>query len=102
MNGAKIEVFEDENGVPAPPKRRLKLTLDLDADDLDGIYDALRSIATDTILDGREEREITSGGCDSGYHLNLTVQDAAMTGDRFRTELAVWMATRKEARRERS
>lgn len=75
---------------PKPPERRLRLTLDLGADDLDEIHSALIMIANSIDLDGREEREVTSGGWASGHHLKLVVTDPEMTGDRFRELLWEW------------
>lgn len=83
---------------PAPPRRRLHLTLNLEADDLDELTDSLDQIAIDLRMDGREERHTTSGGYRSGYTLHLTC-NPNQTGDRFRTELAAWMKQRREDRR---
>lgn len=80
------------------PHRRLRLKLDLEADDLDSLGHALRSIANDLEL---EEREVvldrTSGGYDAGYHLTIAC-DEDQTGDRYREQLAAWSAERKARR----
>ena len=65
-------------------QRRLRLTLDLGADDLGSLGDALRDIATDLEIEDRETRTTTSGGWSSGYHLELVVTDPEMTGDKYR------------------
>lgn len=79
----------------SPPKRRLRLALDLGADDLSTLGAALRSIAHDLEYEDREERETTSGGYSDGYHLELTC-DPAMTGDLFREELEAWRQRSRE------
>jgi hypothetical protein len=71
------------------PRRRLRLVLDLGADDLDSLAHALHLLANDLEHDGREERMVTSGGYDSGYHLTLAC-DPDQTGDVYRTQLAAW------------
>lgn len=81
-----------------PPKRRLRLVLDLGADDLEGVYRALRCIADDLSIEGLERRIVESGGYSSGYHLDLSVTDETMTGDRFREELSAWSKARRDAR----
>lgn len=77
------------------PKRRLRLTLDLGADDLDELGSALHTLANDLEADGVEERDVTSGGYGSGYHLLLTVTDPAMDAERFQRDLKDWVAQRK-------
>lgn len=84
----------------AAPQRRLHLALNLDADDLDAVYHALRSIADDLDHDGRETREWTSGGSDSGFHLTLAVTDPEMTAERYYEQLKAWSDARREARRD--
>lgn len=80
-----------------PPKRRLHLTLDLGADDLDEVYHALRSIADDLDREQREQRDWTSGGSGSGWHLTLEVTDPAMNAERFYEALKAWSDARREA-----
>lgn len=80
---------------PAPPRRRLRLTLGLGADDLDEAARALEAIALDLVTDGRETREVTSGGGGSGHYLRLE-WDPDMTGDRYRAELEAWRRARRE------
>lgn len=46
----------------APPHRRLRLVLDLEADDLDELRRALHVIGNDLDYEGIEQRETTSGG----------------------------------------
>ena len=84
-----------------PPERRLRLKLDLGADDLDELCGALRSIANELEIEDRETvTDRTSGGYGSGYHLTLSC-DETMTGERFREELEAWRVARVAARRER-
>lgn len=71
------------------PRRRLRLDLNLEADDLDALASALRSIADDLVLVRDEKRLVTSGGFSSGYHLALDC-DPEMNGVRYRFELAEW------------
>lgn len=84
---------------PAPPNRRLRLELDLSADDLDEMAGALRRLANDIDAGELDEEthEITSGGYATGYHLKLTC-DPDQTGDRFREQLHEWSARRREVR----
>lgn len=70
------------------PQRRLRLNLDLGADDLRHLAEALRTIAIDLELTNREERTVTSGGWSSGYHLELVLTDPEMTGDKYRALLS--------------
>lgn len=79
------------------PKRRLQMRLDIQADSISELSDALRNIGIDLEIEGREEREVTSGGWGSGYHYSLTC-DPDMDGDIYRAELQQWMEQRKEAR----
>lgn len=77
--------------MPVPKYRRLQLALYLNADSLDELCSALQNIATDLMVEGKEERHITSGGYSSGYQLNLTVPDPEMTGEKYRE----WLENRK-------
>lgn len=79
-----------------PPRRRLRLVLELDADDLDEVVAALGNIAC-SLVGGGEERQVTSGGWASGYHLTLT-SDPEQTGDRYREQLSAWSAARRAER----
>jgi hypothetical protein len=85
-----------------PPRRRLRLQLDLGADDIDSLAGELRSIAHDLEYDGREERDTVSGGYGAGYSLKVTVTDLEQTGDRFREELEEWRQRRVAERRAES
>ena len=80
------------------PHRRLRLHLDLQADSLDDLWHELRQIADDLDREGREVRDVASGGYSSGYHLTLTC-DQYQTGDQYREQLEAWSAARKESRR---
>ncbi len=83
---------------PPPPHRRLRMKLDLEADDLDSLASALRTMANDFDIDGVETvLDRTSGGYDSGYHLSVAC-NPEQTGDRFREQLAAWAAERRAAR----
>jgi hypothetical protein len=81
------------------PHRRLRLTLDLEADNLGSLTVALENIARDLAIDGRETREVTSGGYSASYHLVLTC-DPDMDGDRYREVLAAWSTARRRSRKE--
>lgn len=83
---------------PTPPERRLHLTLDLHADDMQGIYEALQRIADDVDNEGREERDWTSGGRDSGFHLTLTVTDPDLTPAVYYERLKDWMRAKSAAK----
>lgn len=80
---------------PAPPRRRLRLLLDLGADDLHALCAALNVIANDLDHEGRTERETTSGGYSDGWHLVLTDAGEHVTHDSFVAALNEW----REARR---
>ena len=75
------------------PRRRLVLNLSLQADDLAELGQALRTLGNDLEWENLEEREITSGGYSSGFHLTLTC-DQEMTGDRYRKLLMERFADR--------
>lgn len=80
------------------PRRRLRLVLDLGADDLDRLCDELRRIANELELEGREEVPgRTSGGYSAAHHFTLTC-DAEQTAERFREQLNAWTAERRAAR----
>ena len=85
-----------------PPRRRLRLVLDLDADDLGEMAAALHRIANDVDLGEVDEgtHSISSGGWATGYQLNLTC-DPAQTGDRYREQLSRWSIDRRQAALER-
>ena len=76
------------------PERRLRLVLDLGADDPAELVGALRGIAFDLELDDRP-RKITSGGYACGYSLTL-VEDPEMDGDRYRAALDEWVKDRDD------
>lgn len=81
------------------PHRRLRLNLDLEADDLDSLTSAMRIMANDLDVEGQEVvLDRTSGGYDSGYHLTVTC-NPEQTGDRFREQIATWAAARRQERR---
>lgn len=82
------------------PHRRIRLELDLGADDFDELAGALHRIANDVDLGELDEEthSISSGGWATGYQLKLTC-DPVQTGDRFREQLKAWSDARKEARR---
>lgn len=75
--------------MPDAPRRRLELTLTLGADTLDDLADALNQIATDLLIEGREEHNKASGRWSSGYSSILTVEPD-MDGDRYRSEVSDW------------
>lgn len=78
------------------PHRRLRMTLDLEADSLSELARALIQISTDLEIDGREERNMQSGGVTNGYHLKVTC-NPEMTPKRFADELLAWHADYRKA-----
>lgn len=80
------------------PHRRLRFLLDLEADSLDELNNALRNIGHSLLLDEQEVREVDSGGWASGYHLELTC-DEQMDGDTYRSRLREWADDRRAKRR---
>lgn len=86
------------------PHRRLRLELELEADDLEALVDRLRIVATDLEMRRRERLlDITSAGFrgvgyTAGHHYTLTC-DPDMTGDRYRDQLAAWARNRKQRRK---
>ena len=83
---------------PAIPHRRLRLGLDLGADDLDELCGALRRIANDLEIEAEEEHDQTSGGYADGYRLVLRC-NPDQTGDKFRGELEAWRQARVAERK---
>lgn len=84
------------------PHRRVRLRLDLDADDWPSLVRALETLAFDVdtrpgIPDGLIERVITSGGAGSGFVATLT-EDATMTPERYREARDAWLARARRAR----
>ena len=73
-----------------PPRRRWRLVLDLEADDLDGLFDVLTMIDFDIRGEVRE----WSGGWGSGYHVEL-IENAGQTHDGYFDELETWIAARR-------
>lgn len=88
------------DGVPVPaaslPHRRLRLVLDLEADDLTELAAAMIRLANELELDGAEQVEGASGGVASGHHFTLTC-DPTQTGDRYREQLSRWSVDRRLA-----
>lgn len=76
------------------PQRRLRLQLDLQADDLHEMAGALQSLAVDLEVDGREQREVTTGSYAWGGHLTLDV-DEDQDHDRYYAQLRAWMQQRQ-------
>lgn len=85
-----------------PPHRRLRLVLDLEADDVLEMAAALEMLAMDiaTRHITEQTRRYGSGGLTSGYQLTLTC-DSAQTGDRYREQLSRWSVDRRQAVLER-
>jgi hypothetical protein len=77
------------------PHRRLKLHLELEADDLNALCQSLQNIATDLHIEGREVRQTTSGGVRSGFNLWLTC-DEEQTAERFAEQLMAYVSAKKE------
>ncbi len=85
--------MNDERRDGAVPKRRLRLRLDLGADDLGELAHALAVIGNDLEHEGIERRKITSGGYASGWHLVLTC-DGDTDHDSFVAALDEWRSGR--------
>jgi hypothetical protein len=79
-----------------PPRRRLRLTLTLDAHTVGEAADELRIIAYDLQAEGNDERDVMSS---AGYHFTLTVREPDMTRERYEAELSEWAEGRRAARR---
>lgn len=87
---------------PDIPHRRHQLTLKLEADDIPSLLSAIAAIEYDLIVKEAEHDwthpvEITSGGYDSGWHLNIT-SDLSIEGDAYRASLKAWSAANRAAR----
>lgn len=80
------------------PHRRLRLVMDLEADDVAVLVDELYNIAEKIRDNGSEVQSSTSGGNQHGYHFDLTVTDEAMTPERYREELSAWVEARRASR----
>lgn len=88
---------------PAIPHRRHQLTLQLEGDDIEALLSSLRAIEHDLLIKQRDHDwnhpvEITSGGYDSGWHLNIT-SDLTTDGDAYRASLKDWSDRRRAERR---
>jgi hypothetical protein len=81
------------------PHRRLRIKVDLEADDIQELTRALDGISLDIERDGREERDVTSGGWGAGYHYSLTC-NPDMTGDLYRDLLAHYVEQRRRKEQE--
>jgi hypothetical protein len=84
--------------MPDTPHRRLRLTLHAEADDVDTMAEVLMQIAAHLENDGREDRQVVSGGYAAGYDLTMTC-DPEMDGDTYRELLTQW---HRQIRRERA
>ncbi len=85
---------------PRPPKRRLRLLLELGADDLDELRSALGQIAHD-LTSGEMNppgfvAQSTCGGVGHGWHYELT-DDELTTPEQFQARLAAWREARRAA-----
>lgn len=83
------------------PHRRLRLSLHVEADDLEALADRLRIISEDLRMRRQEKLRLTSGGYlggefASGADLELRC-DPRMTGDRYRDAFAAWKRNRQAA-----
>ena len=81
----------------AIPHRRMRLVLDLEADDLDGLARSLGFIADDIEREGRTVREVTEGGSTAGFHLVIG-EDPEVSAESFQADLAEWSAARRRDR----
>jgi hypothetical protein len=77
----------------------LEIKLNLGADDVKELARALENIAYDIERDGREEREVTSGGWAAGWHYSLTC-NPDMTGDLYRDLLTLYVEQRRRKEQE--
>ncbi len=69
------------------PHRRFRLTLSLDADDLDTLRQAFEDVA----IDGPRSR--TGGATSHSYHLDVT-EDPTVTPDGYREALRAYLRSR--------
>lgn len=78
------------------PHRRVQMKLDIEADSLDDLASALRSLASD--LELREEGDFkqVSGGFNGGHSLDLSF-DQSVDHDSYLRALDEWRAARKPA-----
>lgn len=80
-----------------PPRRRLRLSLQLDADSLADLRSTLEQIGVELTVEGEiGELEVdrTSGGTTSGYRLRLEC-DPRVTHDTFVAALRKWHDERR-------
>lgn len=70
-----------------PPKRRLRIVLDLHANDWSALSDAWGDIRHAVFLDG--STNATLGGSDAGWHVEVT-DNPDMTPERYRAALNEW------------
>ena len=73
------------------PRRRLHLTLDLRADDLDALWHTVRNVVDELHREGRTKANMISGGHDSGFSLTLTDQGEHVTGESYREALTAYL-----------
>jgi hypothetical protein len=76
------------------PKRRFTLTLQLHADSVKQLRADLKEIAFH-ICDEGHRGDCTSGGCDSGYHYNVT-ERPEITPEKYREKLMAYLEEEKK------
>ena len=79
----------------SPPRRAYQLTLHLEADDMRELESALFRLSTQVAV-GEISNNCVSGGYRSGFIWDLK-HDPKMTGDRYREELAAYVAAQRGA-----
>lgn len=75
-----------------PPQRRFRLVLDLHADTRDALDRALTALAFSVHDDSLTRR--TSGGADSGYHVEIIDHGEDVTHESYVAALTRWQADR--------
>lgn len=84
-----------EAAEPVLPRRRLQLNLEVDADDLHHLAEALERIAMDLRIKRRESiPSLVSGGFHSGYDLTLSC-NPDQTGDRYREQVDTYFKAKR-------
>lgn len=77
---------------PAPPRRRYRLVLDAHADTREGLDNLLTNLSLSVYDEALLER--TSGGPDSGYHVEVIDHGPEFTHERYVGDLTRWRMER--------
>lgn len=83
-----------------PPKRRHRFTVDLHADDLEGVRHVLEEITfrvSQAIHGDHPITTITSGGYSNAWHVEHTV-DESVTPESYKEALNAWLEQDRKGR----